>query len=367
MYLDTIKLTNFKNYEAQQLQFSEGLNCFVGRNGMGKTNLLDAIYYLCMCKSNFALTDAHICRHESDFIRLEGLFQRADKKEKVVAKVIPRKKKTFERNDVAYKTLSEHIGLLPVVMIIPDDTRLVTEGSEERRRLIDNTLSQYDADYLLALLRYNRLLRQRNAALKKMGMEGNYNAALIQAYNEQMGAPAKSIYQKRADFVKQFITVFQQYYSAISGKQEQVDCLYSSQLAKEDFGLLLEQSADKDRVLQRTTVGVHKDDLKLMIDGHALKRFASQGQLKSYVLALKLAQYDFLRQEKKIAPILLLDDIFDKLDSHRVKQLIALLMEQNFGQVCITDTHDKRLEEVIEGYHSGHKKFKVEQGKIRKG
>ncbi|MEM1322031.1 MAG: DNA replication/repair protein RecF [Bacteroidota bacterium] len=365
MYLNHIKLTNFKNYESEELRLSEGLNCFVGRNGMGKTNLLDAIYYLCMCKSNFGLTDGHICRHEADFFRLEGRFVREGKKEKVVAKVIPRKKKSMERNDVLYKTLSEHIGLLPVVMIIPDDTKLVTEGSEERRRLVDNTLSQYDAAYLSDLLRYNRLLKQRNAALKQMGAEGRFNLRLIQAYDQQMVEPARHIHQKRQAFLAQFVTVFQQYYSSISGRQEEVDCRYHSQLEKEDFLTLMEAASEKDRILQRTTAGIHKDDLKLFIDGHVLKRFASQGQLKSFVLALKLAQYDFLRQEKNIAPLLLLDDIFDKLDSQRVKQLIDLLMEQNFGQVCITDTHNHRLKEVIEAYQTAHKLFRVDKGQVQ--
>lgn len=348
----------------QAIDLSPELNCFVGQNGMGKTNILDAVYYLCMCKSSFGLRDRHIIQHERDFFRLEGHFIRQAKKEKIVAKVqTGRNKKVVERNEVPYSRLFEHIGLLPVVMIVPDDTLLISGGSEERRRFMDNTLSQLDAAYLSQLLQYNKLLKHRNAALKQMAIEGGYDEALIGAYNRQMLAPAAVIYEKRAAFIQAFVPVFQQYYARISNERELATCVYRSQLADASFEDLLEESAGKDRILQRTTKGIHKDDLIFRLDDHEVKRFASQGQLKSFLLALKLAQYEWLRQEKGIAPILLLDDIFDKLDRQRVRHLIEVLIEKNFGQVFITDTHESRLEEIVAHLSKHYRKFQVQEGK----
>lgn len=365
MFIQKIILTQFKNYTAQQVELCSGINCFVGKNGKGKTNFLDAIYYLCMCKSHFNHKDSNIRQHGMDFFRLEGLFEIADKKEKIVAKVQPRKKKVFERNEVPYDKLTEHIGLLPIVMIVPDDTLLVTGGSELRRKLIDNTLSQLDNGYLQNLLKYNRLLKQRNAALKKMAMEKQYNDLLLTSYTKQMEAPAMQIFESRKAFLKDFLQVFNIYYQKISADQEQVSCIYKSQLEGSDFESLSQDSLAKDKVLARTTIGIHKDDLGLLIENRSLKDYASQGQLKSYVLALKLAQFEFLRREKKQTPILLLDDIFDKLDANRVAHLIDLLLEQNFGQVCITDTHENRLREVIEKPDLLFKMFYVEEGSIK--
>ena len=362
--MQQLKLTNFKNYDLQTIQLSLGLNCFVGRNGMGKTNLLDAIYYLCMCKSNFNSSDLNSRKHGTEFFRLEGDFRLGEKKEQIVAKVAQRKKKVFERNGVAYDKLIEHIGLLPVVMIVPDDTELATGGSEIRRKLIDNTLSQLDRNYLNQLMRYNRLLKQRNAALKKMGQEKNFNDLLLRSYSSQMEEPALQIFEKRKAFLKAFSKTFNAYYQRISGKEETVDCRYSSQLEESTFADLHAERLEKDKILQRTTSGPHKDDLKLFIQDYPLKQFASQGQLKSFVLALKLAQFEFLRIEKKETPILLLDDIFDKLDAYRVRQLVELLMEQNFGQVCITDTHENRLKEVVKDLDENGKMFVVSHGLI---
>jgi len=346
--LKSFRLTCFKNYTTQSIDCEAGLNCFLGQNGMGKTNLLDAIYYLCMGKSYFRLPDSLIALHGESFFRLEGWFERAEKEEHIVAKVIPRKKKELLRNGLAYQRLSEHVGLLPVVMIAPDDTGLATEGSEVRRAFVDNTLSQIHSAYLNHLILYNKLLKQRNALLKQFAEQQRFEPAMVEVYNQQMLEPAQAIFEARRSFMEDFQPLVQQAYARISLGAEEVSCRYRSKLAEEAFAALLAQAADKDRILQRTTVGPHKDDLLFEIGGYPLKRFASQGQLKSFVLALKLAQYQILQREKKVAPLLLLDDIFDKLDSKRVEQLLYLLMQQEFGQAFVTDTDPERLKIIVQ-------------------
>lgn len=361
MALKSLKLTNFKNYESLTIEFSPQLNCFVGKNGMGKTNLLESIYYMCMTKSSFGTNDRQVVMQGADFFRIEGKLSNGDK---IVAKVVPGKQKQMERNDVAYSRLSEHIGLLPVVMIVPDDTQLVSDGSEERRRLIDNTLSQLDGKYLTNLIAYTKVLKQRNAALKEMGKNRYFDPELIKIYNDQLLAPAAYIHEARQRFVTEFQPVFQKYYEVISNEAETVAVLYASKLSESSLADLLLENLEKDRILQRTTVGIHKDDLKFIINGNPLRRFGSQGQLKSFVLALKLAQFDFLKKEKGKLPFLLLDDIFDKLDRFRVAQLVGLLLDEDFGQIFITDTHENRLEQIVNEYAADYRKFVVEEGRI---
>lgn len=331
---------------------------------MGKTNLLDAIYYLCMCKSAIGMNDSGLVMHQTDFFRLAGVFYKEKKRMEIVAKVIPRKKKEIECNGVLYPKLLDHIGFLPVVMIVPDDTRLATEGSEDRRRFIDNTLSQLEAPYLKALVTYNRLLKQRNASLKQMASERRYDAALLATYDLQMTAPATLIHDRRKTFQNELQPLLQEYYDYISGGQEMVDCQYKSQLLEQSFGELMTTAAEKDRILQRTTAGVHRDDLVFKISDYPLKKYASQGQLKSYVLALKLAQYEVLRKANKEQPLLLLDDIFDKLDRGRVQKLIQLLLDRNFGQVFITDTAEERLEGIIASFALDYRKFVIQEGRV---
>ena len=366
MQLETLILTTFKNYAFQRIDCYPGLTCFIGKNGMGKTNLLDAIYYLCMGKSYFNLPDSLIANHEADFFRLEGHFIKDGSKELVVAKVIPRKKKELERNGTPYRRLSEHVGLLPVVLIAPDDTHLVTEGSETRRSFLDNTLSQLDNQYLQQLLTYNKLLQQRNALLKQFGEYGGYNTTLIETYNRQMAGPAVAIHQSRQQFMAPFRQSLRELYQSISGEAEEVDCLYVSKMEHAPLEVLLQEAAEKDRVLQRTTVGPHKDDLDFTIRGYPLKRFASQGQLKSFILSLKLAQYRQLMEKKRVPPILLLDDIFDKLDNDRVNQLLELLIRGDFGQAFITDTDERRLEAIIQKFGQQYLKYRIENGTASK-
>ncbi|WP_052597078.1 DNA replication/repair protein RecF [Aureispira sp. CCB-QB1] len=362
MHLQELTLSNFKNYDNQVLQLSTKLNCFVGENGMGKTNLLDAIHYLCMCKSHFSLPDRQVVRHGEDFFRIEGYLERGEKREQVVCKYAPKIKKVMERNKVTYKRLADHIGLFPMIMITPDDTLLITEGSENRRQFVDVLLVQLDANYLNHLMVYNKVLQQRNAFLKSFKHPLDINFELLEIYNQQLLIPANYIYQERQKIIAKLKPIFQTYYKIISGDKEQVDLSYHSQLSEQKLERLFAESQEKDTWLQRTTKGIHKDDLKLLINDYPVKKFASQGQLKSYLLALKLAQYELLRQESDVAPLVLLDDIFDKLDKKRVQQLLELLLERDFGQIFITDTHENRIAKIVTGLGTDFKQFHVSNG-----
>jgi DNA replication and repair protein RecF len=332
---------------------------------MGKTNVLDAVYFLCLCKSHSGLNDRNLVRQGASFLRLEGHFERGGEKTKVVAKYQSGERKEFERNGSPVERLSDHIGQFPIVMIAPDDVALVQEGSEDRRRFLDTTLSQISAEYLQNLLKYNGLLKQRNALLKSFFEQRRFDPVLLEGINRQMPEPAALLFQHRQRFVNRLIPCFADFYAAISGSRETVDLAYQSDLEKGDLAELLTQSLDKDRVLQRTSVGPHRDDLRLMMDGLTLKRFASQGQLKSFLLALRLAQYEVLRQQIGQTPILLLDDIFDKLDENRVRQLMGLLLERDFGQVFVTDTQRSRMESVVTSFAGAYTLFDVDNSVVR--
>ena len=360
MFLKQLKVSNFKNYETQSIELSEKLNCFVGKNGMGKTNLLDAIHYLCMCKSGVTTgSDRLLVRHGEGFFRLDGTFNRLKKKENIVVKYLAGKPKVIERNQVPYKRISEHIGLLPVVMIAPNDTQLAMEGSEERRRFWNSTISQLDQIYLKHLMNYNKILSQRNAYLKS---KEPVKYSLLDVYDQQLLAPANYILEKRKEFTEILIPIFQNYYERISSGQETVSIQYKSKLLETDFEALLGESREKDRILQRTTTGIHRDDWTFTFNGFPVKKFASQGQLKSYVLALKLAQYELLKEQKQLQPVLLLDDIFDKLDHTRVSQLLELLVQGDFGQVFITDTDKNRIATIVETFNVDYHKFVIIDG-----
>ncbi|MBX2877147.1 MAG: DNA replication/repair protein RecF [Saprospiraceae bacterium] len=362
MHIRRLILTNFKNYEKQVIDCSPTINGYVGLNGMGKTNLLDAIYYLCMGRSYFRFTDLNLVRHGEDFFRLEGLFDIEDRTEKIVAKVGKGRKKVLERGDVPYQRLSEHIGLLPIVIITPDDTSIVNEGSEERRRFVDNTLSQLDSAYLRHLITYNKVLKQRNSALKQMAAEHRYVPDLLAVYDEQLLAPAAYIHAQRKTFTIDFEPELRRLHFLISGEKEQVACQYKSLLLEAELSTLLQQRREKDRILQRTTAGIHRDDWIFEIEQQPLKRFASQGQLKSFVLALKLTQYNWLKNEKKSSPLLLLDDIFDKLDHQRVQHLLELLIQGEYGQVFITDTAQDRLSKILSNLKTEYLQFVIFNG-----
>lgn len=364
MHLKRLKLTNFRNYEMEDLSFSSQLNLIAGLNGMGKTNLLDAVYYCCMGKSHFTNTDRNVVKHGEPFFRLESYFEINAKQEKIVAKVQPGKTKVMERNNSAYDRLADHVGLLPIVFKAPNDTSLALEGSEERRRFLDNTLCQIDASYLQHLMTYNKVLQKRNALLKQMAEQRYFDAELVEVFDQQMTVPAAYIFEKRRDFVEELRPIFEKYYQAICNDQEQVKCLYRSQLIDNELIELLKTNREKDRILQRTTVGVHKDDLRFKMNERTVKTFASQGQLKSFILALKLGQYDILKKHKERRPILLLDDLFDKLDEQRVNYLLKLLIKGDFGQVFITDTHPERGEKLAMKFSDNYKKFIIEKGSV---
>lgn len=359
MHLSQLKLTNFKSYESQTFDLSPRLNCLTGLNGVGKTNVLDAVHFLCLCKSHAGLNDKHLIRHEASFFRLEGRFEGQDGPVKIVAKYQSGQRKEIERNGTAYERLVDYIGQYPVVMIAPDDVSLVQEGSEDRRRFLDATLSQISPDYLQNLLIYNALLKQRNALLKSFAELRRFDADLLESIDRQMPVPAQAIFEQRKRFVAAFQPLFLEYYAAISGSRESVAVRYDSDLEKGDLAELLHKALEKDRLMQRSTTGPHRDDLALFMDGQAVKKFASQGQLKSFLLAIRLAQYEVLRRERKLTPILLLDDIFDKLDIQRVRQLVALLISRDFGQIFITDTQRDRIESVVASFSGEYKMFEV--------
>ena len=361
--LQHIKLTNFKNYAFEELELDNKLNCFVGNNGMGKTNLLDAIHYLCIGKSKFQSSDRLLMLHDTDFFRLESQFLRGKEDEKLIAKISKRKKKVFERNDVAYQKLSEHLGHFPIVFIAPDDIYLIREGSEDRRKFMDTILSQLHFSYLQALLQYNSILKQRNALLKQW--KDQPNPELLGIYSGQLVGPSKIIHRYRKDFIELFLPLLQEQYGQISNQQESISLIYQSDLNEDYLENLLSQSREKDIILQRTTVGIHKDDLKCLIEGHPIKQFGSQGQLKSFLLALKLSEYQILKQEKQILPILILDDVFDKLDQKRIKHLIQIIGKEDFGQIFISDTHESRLQSIVSKIGLTVKNFKIVDGSAK--
>lgn len=338
MHIQSIKLNNYKNYEHANVRFSNTVNAVLGNNGMGKTNLLDAIYYVCLGKSYFSSQDRYVLKKGGDFVRVEALLDVLEEKEKFEMKLIPAKLKEIKINGDKIGKLSEHIGRYPCIVIAPIDVQMMLDGSEERRKFINNTIIQYDKPYIQALLSYNRLLKQRNALLKQMAENRTFNPDLLETYSTPMLEPAQYIYKMRAEFCEKVTASFEKYYQQISGGQEESRIIYTSHLQKGDYQEAVKAAQEKDRILGRSTVGIHKDDIVFKMDDQALKYFGSQGQLKSFVLSLKLAQYDILRNVSGKEPILLLDDIFDKLDQHRVKQLLDLVTGDGFGQIFISDT-----------------------------
>ena len=364
MHLHQLKITNFKNYAQQSLVLSPRLNCFTGLNGMGKTNVLDAVHFLCLCKSHSGLPDRNLVRHGESFLRLEGWFEAAGEQTRIVAKFAVGQRKEIERNGSLYPRLADYIGQFPVVMIAPDDVSLVQAGSEERRRFLDTTLSQISPEYLRNLLIYNNLIKHRNALLKQFAEQRRFDATLLESIDRQLPGPAQAIFTQRRAFVQDFRPLLQAAYAVLSGGHETVEATYQSDLEDGDFASLLAAALEKDRLLQRSTRGAHRDDLALFLDGYPVKKFASQGQLKSYLLALRLAQYELLRQQKGVAPLLLLDDIFDKLDEQRVRYLIGLLLGRDFGQIFITDTQRGRIEEIVASFPGEYRIFEVVDGMV---
>jgi DNA replication and repair protein RecF len=363
MHIDRISLVNFKNYSELILNLHPKLNCFVGENGSGKTNLLDAMYYLCMCKSYFNITDIYSIRNDEPFMVLQADFNRDDKAEELYCGLKRNQKKQFRRNKKEYTKLSDHIGAFPVVMVSPIDIQLIQDGSEERRKYINSVISQYDKIYLNNTLQYNRVLSQRNRLLKENRGPAE-TEDLLDIFDGQLVSYGNDIHQKRIEFIQKFIPVFNRYYSSISGGNETVELIYQSQLNDGNFAKLLKESRYKDQRVQFTTVGIHKDDLILNLNNIPIKRIGSQGQQKTYLVSLKFAQFEFLREIKQTAPLLLLDDVFDKLDGRRVRHILKLVSDDSFGQIFITHTSLERMKSILDELNLGHTLFEVQQGEV---
>ena len=359
MILERLSLINYKNIQTATLDLSPKINCFIGQNGVGKTNVLDAIYFLSFCHSANNPIDSQVIRHGEEFLMIEGKYRG----ELSISCGIKRgQKKHFKKNKKEYKRLSEHIGLIPVVMVSPSDTLLIDGGSEERRRLMDMVISQYDRSYIEALNRYNKALQQRNTMLKA---EEEPNYEVMSLWEEQMAMAGEQIFEKRTAFVKEMVPIFQRFYETISGNREQVELKYVSHCQRGPLLEVIQRDRFKDRAIGYSLHGIHRDDLEIALGGHQMKREGSQGQHKTFVIALKLAQFDFLkRTNTQTTPLLLLDDIFDKLDAQRVEQIVSLVAGNEFGQIFITDTNRDHLDQILSASSHDYKIFEVESGEI---
>ncbi len=359
MILEKLSLLNYKNFETESFDFDPKINCFVGHNGVGKTNVLDAIYHLSFGKSYFNPITGQNIKHGEEFLVIEGQYAKDGQKEKIIVSAKRGQKKIIKRNAKAYEKFSDHIGFLPLVIISPSDRDLITEGSDTRRKFIDGVISQGDNKYLQTLLSYNKVLVQRNSLLKYFAANNTHNQDTLDIYNAQLHTFGTELFKKRAAFLDIFNPIFLERYASISSAKESVSLTYTSQLNDKKLITLLEENLSKDKLTQYTNFGIHKDDLTFEIDGYTIKKFGSQGQQKSYLIALKLAQFDFIKTLSKVNPILLLDDIFDKLDEKRVEHIITLVHDENFGQLFLSDTHAERTEAVIKNVGQSYKMFQL--------
>lgn len=364
MYLQHISLANFKSYENAEFDFCENVNGIVGENGSGKTNLLDAIYYLCFCKSFFSSQDQYSVRFNSDFFSIYGDFVNRMQQNSTRIGCIYKsgKGKSMKANKKEYSRFSDHIGLYPLVMVSPYDNDIINEGSEVRRKFFDMIISQFDKEYLQQLIAYQKIIQQRNTLLKNFIEHGNYEASLVEVFNNQLIPLGEYIHQKRKEFIEKILPIFNQHYQYLSLGLENVNIIYESGLNEMSFADGMRKNEWADRKSGYTNFGIHKDDFQFLIDERSVKRFGSQGQQKSYALALKLSQFDYIFERKSIKPILLLDDIFDKLDKKRTSQLLDLVGKEHFGQVFITDTDEVRVNAILSERGIEHKIFRISRG-----
>jgi DNA replication and repair protein RecF len=367
MYLKKLTLTNFKNYEQAELEFSPKINCFVGNNGVGKTNILDAIHYLSFTKSFFNNIDNTSIRHGEDYFIIQGTFSGNGEEDNIYCAFQKHRQKILKRNGKEYQKLSEHVGRYPVVIISPADNALVTDSSEGRRKFLNKIISQYNPEYLDSVVSYGRALQQRNKLLKDFRQSGNFDNETLSIWDAQLVRYGEQIFRERDILVNELIPVFQEYYTRISSGKEIVKLKYSSHLSSGDFSEALRVSVAKDRLMEYTTVGVHKDDLLLEMNDYPVRSIGSQGQQKSYLVALKLAKFDYIKNRSGFAPVLLLDDIFDKFDAQRVEQIIRLVANHRFGQIFITDTHRDRLNDILSSHLTDYKLFIIDNNSIREG
>lgn len=357
MYLKKISLFNYKNFSEASFDFDTKINCLVGKNGVGKTNILDAIYHLANGKSYFNPLAVQNIKHGEDFFVVDGEFEKNERAEQILCSLKKGQKKILKRNSKLYEKFSDHIGFIPLVIISPGDTNLIVEGSETRRKFIDNVISQLDNSYLQQLIKYQKVIIQRNALLKYFALNHVFENDTLSIYNLQLDSLGQAIFEKRKQFLANFIPIFNKYHFDITNGAETVQLVYQSDLFESDSLTLLEKNLPKDRALQYTSVGIHKDDLSFEIDNHPIKRFGSQGQQKSFLIALKLAQFDFVKKQSGEKPILLFDDIFDKLDEARVSKIIEMVNQEEFGQLFISDTHAERTENIVKSTLQSYKIF----------
>lgn len=360
MILNRLSIVNYKNIAQAEVAFSEKINCFFGNNGMGKTNILDSIYYLSFCKSHIHTPDTQLIRFGEDMCVLQGFYDFEGKTEELFCAIRNKQRKQFKRNKKEYDKLSDHIGLLPLVMISPADTDLIQGGSEDRRRFLDLIISQQDKKYLYSLIQYNKALTQRNALLK----EQNLDASLFEALDLQLVRFGEYIYMKRKELVESLVPIFNRYHQQICESTEEVGLNYASQLRAEPLYDKLQRSRERDMILGYTSSGVHKDDLEMTLGNSLIRRLGSQGQRKTFLIALKFAQFFLLSEEGSTTPLLLLDDIFDKLDARRVAQIIKLVSKEDFGQIFITDTNRQYLDDIIRNINHDYALFEVKGGVI---
>ena len=362
MILKKLNILNYRNIATAELDFSPKMNCFVGQNGEGKTNVLDAIHFLSLTKSMSNSIDSMNIRHGEEMMMVQGIYDLNGTEEEISIGMKMHQKKHVKRNKKEYKRLTEHIGLLPLIIASPNDSIIIAGGSEERRRLMDMVISQYDSEYMNALMTYNKALQQRNAMLKA---EEEPDEGVMGIYEEMMAENGERIHQKRKAFVEELIPVFQQFYSVISEGSETVGLRYTSHCQKGPLLDLIQRNRAKDRIVGYSLHGIHKDELEMTLDGYPIKREGSQGQNKTYMISLKLAQFDFLKRTgSKTTPLLLLDDIFDKLDAQRVEQIVNLVASDAFGQIFITDTNREHLDKILERSQGNYKIFHVRGGEV---
>ncbi|PTL33230.1 DNA replication and repair protein RecF [Prevotella sp. oral taxon 376] len=364
MILKKISILNYRNIREATLDLSSKMNCLIGQNGVGKTNFLDAVYYLSFCRSAFNPVDSQVITHDQDFFVLEGTYENeSGDSERIYCGMKRGVKKHFKRNKKEYRRLSQHIGLIPLIFVSPSDSVLIEGGSEERRRLMDVVISQYDNPYIEALSRYNKALQQRNALLR---MEEEPDQALLEIWEEEMASQGELIFRKREAFVQELIPIFQSIYQTVSCGSEVVSLSYVSHCQRGPLLEVIRRDRLKDRAVGYSLHGIHRDDLEMLIDGYPMRREGSQGQSKTFVLALKLAQFDFLkRTASTTVPLLLLDDIFDKLDARRVEQIVKLVSGENYGQIFITDTNRDHLDQILAHNGFDYRLFEVDGGEIR--
>ncbi len=361
--LEKIVISDFRNIELQELEFSPNINCISGNNGEGKTNLLDAIYYLSMTKSAFASSDKYTFRYGTEEFSISGTYRMENGlSSRFSLKMTTKGEKKVKRDDKAYGKVSEHVGILPIVMVSPADISMVSESGEERRRFVNAVLSQMDREYMTSLQQYNRLLQQRNKMLKEMDPD----RSLLEVIDMRMSALAEPIYQARKKFVEDLKPIIAEYYKAVSGGSEQVDIEYESELSKASLEELLAVSYEKDRILKYTTAGLQRDDFAFKMNGWSIRRHGSQGQQKSFLVSLKFAQYEIMKKNYGFAPVLLLDDVFDKLDMGRISNLLEMVSGKDFGQIFITDSNKVRMSGIVDGLTQDRAYFETTAGTFRK-